>query len=229
MIINLLKANKALFDGSVAYCDNQYHSGNPLVEYRKIINYHRDANNIHQLVHDNDFKQQIVDTLKAWHMNQRGAILEQFNVISESIEDCEEYIIELYDYKLSEMDISALYKIKDILFLLFRDLKVMKSKRRIVGNSKTMHFLLPNLVMPIDGNYTMPVIYGRNKLSTTISDEFDDLFYIMRVFHEISLTHKLKLSDYDTSRWNTSIPKIIDNAIIGLLNNDNYEELLSQH
>jgi hypothetical protein len=169
-------------------------------------------------------KEQIVETLKTWGMDKKGAKLEQPCVIYDSINNCDEYLSELYSYRLNEIDNNTLSHLKDTLFLLFRDLKVMKSKRRIVGVSKTMHFLLPDLVMPVDGKYTMKAVYGYNKMSETATDEFDDYFYILKMFQEICANYRLSLSDFDTSRWNTSIPKIIDNAIIGLINNIGYVE-----
>jgi hypothetical protein len=203
-------------------CNEQYRSGHDLTSYRCIIKYHRDVNNITQLIENYDFKKQIVETLKAWGMDQQGAMLEQSSLIYDSINKCRDYLDELYSYRLAEIDNKTLSNLKDALFLLFRDLKIMKSKRRIVGVAKTMHFLLPDLVMPVDGKYTMNAIYGYNKISKTTTDEFEDYFYILKKFHEICKHYKLSLLDFDTSRWNTSIPKIIDNAIIGLASNNEY-------
>lgn len=221
-LIDILALDKALFLSLVNKCNDQYHSGHELSSYRCIVNYHRDINNISQLISNHGFKQQIVDTLKAWYMDRKGAKLEQPSLIYESINNCEEYLDELYSYKLDEIDNVTLNNLKYTLFLLFRDLKVMKSRRRIVGVAKTMHFLLPDLVMPLDGKYTMNAVYGYNKLSKNATDEFDDYFYVLKKFHEICTNYQLSLSDFDTSRWNTSIPKIIDNAIIGLTNNMEY-------
>jgi hypothetical protein len=48
----------------------------------------------------------------------------------------------------------------------------MESRRRIVGVSKTIHFLLPDLVIPIDGAYTLPYFFGYNKYDTSDESEF---------------------------------------------------------
>ena len=91
----------------------------------------------------------------------------------------------------------------------------MKSKRRIVGVSKALHFLLPDLIMPIDSSYTMPVIYGYNRYSNDREKETKDFIHIFRKTVEIAQRLNLSPSDIDGDGWNTSIPKLIDNAIIG--------------
>ena len=95
----------------------------------------------------------------------------------------------------------------------------MKTKRKIVGVSKTMHFLLPDLVMPVDGKYTMNAFFGYNKLSKTVASEFDDMYSILQRFHDIAYKYKLSYNNCSVGGWNTSVPKLIDNAIIGLTNN----------
>jgi hypothetical protein len=75
---------------------------------------------------------------------------------------------------------------------------------------------LPDLVIPIDGTYTMTYFYLTNKPLPDIESEvrtFKDIF--MRAF---KIVRKLNLKPEDVNKegWNTSVPKLIDNAIIGL-------------
>ena len=94
-------------------------------------------------------------------------------------------------------------------------MEIMKYRRRIVGVSKAMHFLLPDLVMPIDSTYTMPYFYGTNKYNEKAEKEFQNYLDIFTRTHRIRNNLKLTDSDVKGGEWNTSIPKLIDNAIIG--------------
>jgi hypothetical protein len=221
-LIDILLFDKVLFWEMVRKCNETYRSGHDLSYYLKIIKAQRSVKNINQLIKDNDFIKTIYETLKLWNMNQRGAVLEEYQIVKESILGCEEYLNEIYSIQLNTISVKELANLKDTLFLLFRDLKIMKSKRRIVGVSKTMHFLLPDLIMPVDGKYTMEAVFGFNKLSKTATAEFDDMFYILRKFHEIACKFELNLNDCNQIGWNTSVPKLIDNAIIGMMNNIDY-------
>lgn len=206
----------------VKKCNETYRSGHDLTSYLKIIGAHRRTKNITQLIEDDEFIRIIYETLKLFNMNQQGAILEEYEVIKKSILYCQEYLTELYRIQLNEISIKELSNLKDTLYLCFRDMKIMKSKRRIVGVSKTMHFLLPDLIMPVDGKYTMNALFGYNKLSKTATTEFDDMFYILKKFHDIARKYELSMNDCSLTGWNTSVPKLIDNAIIGLTNNIDY-------
>jgi hypothetical protein len=221
-LIDILFCDKVLFFEMVKKCNETYRSGHDLSSYLKIIGAHRSVGNISQLIEDDDFVRTIYETLKLWNMNQQGAVLEAYQTIKESILNCQEYLNELYGVQLNVISSKELANLKDTMFLLFRDLKIMKSKRRIVGVSKTMHFLLPDLIMPVDGKYTMNGLFGYNKLSKTATAEFDDMFYILKRFHDIACKFELSLNDCSQTGWNTSVPKLIDNAIIGITNNIDY-------
>jgi len=220
--IDILSCDKVLFLEMVNKCNETYRSGHDLSSYLRIIGAHRRTRNIIQLIEDDDFVRTIYETLKLWNMNQQGAVLETYQIIKKSILHCQEYLVELYGTQLNEISSKELANLKDTLFLWFRDMKIMKSKRRIVGVSKTMHFLLPDLIMPVDGKYTMNALFGYNKQSKTATAEFDDMFYILKRFHDIACKFELSLNDCSLTGWNTSVPKLIDNAIIGLTNNTDY-------
>jgi hypothetical protein len=221
-LIDLISVDKEFFFEMVKICNETYRSSHDFSTYHKIIHSHRQKDDITTLIMDNDFIKGIYETLQQWNMDQKGAILEKYEVINKSIFDCQEYIAELYGIHLSDIDKKELGDLKDTLYLLFRNLKVMKSKRRIVGVSKTMHFLLPDLIMPIDGKYTMNSFFGYNKISKEASSEFDDMYYILNKFHDICCKYELSFNDCGSGELNTSVPKLIDNAIIGLTNNLEY-------
>lgn len=56
---------------------------------------------------------------------------------------------------MHEIDETEKEEIKKDLRDVFLNLKVMESNARLVGNSKALHHLLPELVPPVDRQYTV--------------------------------------------------------------------------
>ena len=95
---------------------------------------------------------------------------------------------------------------------------------RFVANSKVMHFLLPDFIPPMDKGHILYFFYGwksKNgkgrdiKRYPNMKNKEEEYFWeILKLFQFIA--NKLELTDTDLrNKWDTSIPKIIDNAIIG--------------
>jgi hypothetical protein len=88
----------------------------------------------------------------------------------------------------------------------YGDLNLMETGGRLVSNSKTMHFMLPDLVMPMDRQNTLNFFYGNTGESP---EKFMD---IMDCAYQVA--QRSDLRRYLDKKWNQSIPKVIDNAII---------------
>lgn len=218
MLIDIITKSRNIFFYFVDVCNQEYRFSHDLEFYREIITMHRNVQDIVKLIKSDDFCRKLYSTLEAWDMNKRGAKLNDFEIVRESIQQHEPYLIDLYKNKLDSInsleDKNAQKIIRDLEFV-FCHLEIMKSKRRIVGVSKAMHFLLPDLVMPIDSTYTMPYFYGTNKYNEKAEKEFQNYLDIFTRTHRITNNLKLTNSDVKGGEWNMSIPKLIDNAIIG--------------
>lgn len=170
-----------------------------------------------EAVKDIGFHKLIYDTLISWDMDYRRAKLVSFDELSDSISAASGEIIELAAFSICELDEEILPSISARLSNLFQTLNVMQSKSQIVGCSKALHFLLPRLVMPIDGKYTLTFLFGYRAYLNSLEEEarlFGDIF---SAFHGITLRLGLSNSDESPDGWNTTVPKIIDNAIIGYM------------
>jgi hypothetical protein len=217
-LIFLAMKSREVFFHFVKYCNDSYRSGHDLEFYRNIIDMHRQTKNIDKMLGNDELFSLIHATLKEWNMDMRAADLYTKENIKASILKSKLLLIELYKYRLH--NIISLRdetgeKVIRLLNLVFKGLEVMRSKRQIVGGSKTLHFLLPDLVLPMDGKYTMSCFYGYNKSSDNREAEsrtFKDIFIKS---HKIAEMLRLGDSDVDGDKWNTSVPKLIDNAIIG--------------
>jgi hypothetical protein len=214
--ISLIAANRETFFFYVKVCNEHYRFKHDLILYREIIDRHRADNSLDLLLDDENFYFLIMSTLKKWNMDQRGAKLAAIDDLKESILIHRVDLIKLYRYKLhliteDEVD----HKLIGLLQKIFSNLKIMESKRRIVGVSKALHFLLPDLVMPMDGKYTLMYFFNHNKYRNTIQGEFNIFEDIFAETYRIAKKLNLNQSDVDGKSWNTSIPKLIDNSIIG--------------
>jgi hypothetical protein len=85
-----------------------------------------------------------------------------------------------------------------------------------VANSKALHHLLPDLVPPIDRNYTLNFFLGRPYIRHgRDADYFMTLFPLFRQI-AVSCQAAIQARIMDPPvRMNTSVTKVIDNAILG--------------
>ena len=105
----------------------------------------------------------------------------------------------------------------------FCGIRCMATRTSLVGNSKVMAHLLPNLIPPVDREYTLTLLFGHGRITNGIEREWDKLAVILDEFfypvvrspHFQSKAAKW-LADENRHNWDTSELKIVDNLIIGL-------------
>jgi len=97
-------------------------------------------------------------------------------------------------------------------------LTIGAGEAKIVANSKALHHVLPQLVPPIDRQYTLRFFF--NNLMFAPADQHRKFATVYTRFHEIGATCRDQidraLADPEAdAKMNTSFTKVIDNAIIG--------------
>jgi hypothetical protein len=229
-LIDILIKSRQVFFRFLEECNRSYREGHDLSKYREIIARHRQTNDLETLLEDDSFLELLYETLGKWDMDKRGAKLTSFENFRRSVNKQKRLLCDLSAYRLVELTEGQKIQVLRTLERLFRSLEVMKTRRRIVGVSKALHFLVPDLVMPIDSTYTMLYFYGYNKYSNEADKEFEvykDIFN-----KSFRITRKLDLSPGDASgdKWNTCVPKLIDNAMIGFemyIKGRSFEQIMS--
>ena len=98
-----------------------------------------------------------------------------------------------------------------LLTKIYKNLKLMKTESKLVSNSKFLHFIFPELFMPMDRRNTLTYIYGNTNES--IHKYIEIIKFSFDIFESIN-----KWEKYLSDPWNVSPPKIIDNAILLLVN-----------
>lgn len=100
----------------------------------------------------------------------------------------------------------------DRIWALIRDLGVVENQAKIVAGTKTLHHLLPDLVPPMDREWTGRFFgYQPPRFQSGQQALFGHMY---ATYHEIA-THVDLPSRVNGLRWRTSTSKLLDNAAIG--------------
>lgn len=187
----------------------KYRGGPSLYFYQKVILL-RQKKSPDELMEKDDFIELLYATLGCWDMNTRGAKMKDFSDFKGNILKNRKPFQELSKYSLDKIDEKEIEEIKKALGNLYDNLNFMESRARLVANSKVMHFILPNLVMPMDRG-TLEFFFGNNSES---KNKFLKIFQCTyQIVKKVDL-HQYLYPHFDNV-WNLTITKVIDNAIIG--------------
>ncbi|MCK4828690.1 hypothetical protein KA005_73850, partial [bacterium] len=169
------------------------------------------------------FLEYIYATLASWGMHRMGkggSKMQSFEVFIESIMSVESLIdeAESFDFRnIQSIDWFLLEKI-------FRNISVMASGTSLVGNSKVMAHLLPNIVPPIDRQHTLLYLYGKTNIKNDLDHEWKLMKEIIRDFFVPIACNKAFLKktiawidDQLSFPWDTSVFKLIDNLVISVM------------
>jgi hypothetical protein len=184
-----------------------YRKGPELYFYRKTMELRR-RKGLGELFEDESerFIELIYATLVAWDMNSRGAKMKYFDQFKSSILASKERFMQLSSSRLEMLSNATVGEVKMLLRQIYYNMHVMESRGRLVSNSKVMHFILPDLVMPMDRRNTLAFFFGN-------MNESED--YFLRIFGQsLEIARKIDLRQFLDEEWNLSVPKVIDNAII---------------
>lgn len=163
------------------------------------------------------FIELVYTTLIAWNMDSRRARLAEFDVFMNSIVSRRESFQRLASFRvelLTQGEMESMLA-SDAYELFYNLDLVADSKPRLVTCSKTLHFFLPDLFIPIDRTYTLNYFYGNSNIPAAVDRQF-------KKFREIHLecrrfASSVDLAQFLNQRWNANVPKIIDNTIIGYM------------
>lgn len=169
------------------------------------------------------FIELVYTTLISWNMNQRGAKLSNYDVFKNSILQNQKTIRLLRDYRIESFHQYEF--IIERLKTLFKNLQLVDhDKPKLVTFSKTMHFFLPHLLMPIDRSYTLQFFYRNTNFEKVHEVQIKIYLEIFDQVYQFATRHDF--SSYVDNKWNRNIPKIIDNIIIAYVTKQRKLQLL---
>lgn len=153
-------------------------------------------------------------TLEAWGMNRprgkAGSKMQEYDKFAASVRKYKNGIAAREGEVVAQIDNEITQKLWGII----QGMDLSQRTPQIVTGAKALHHLLPELLPPIDREYTQPFFHYDD-------DEFKDadnhehafrrmLWYFARIAQEIDLGRYV-----GREKWETSQSKLIDNAIIG--------------
>ena len=173
--------------------------------YKRTLALRFDAESVTSFISDDHNLEIVYATLVAWDMNSRGAKIKYFDDFKQSIFIC---MPKLANLEAVEGQHGSIEQKLDCIADVYENLHVMKTGGRLVSNSKLLHFLFPKLCIPMDSKNTLKYFYGYEAESGIKYME------IMHLGLEVMESPGETWEKYLDDGWNTTIPKLIDNAIL---------------
>ncbi|MFA4861414.1 hypothetical protein [Methanoregula sp.] len=154
-------------------------------------------------------------------MGKKGAKLKDFSSFSKAIHNNISKFVSLKTYQLKDLNTNDRSRIFSQIESLFENLDIMETDSCLVGNSKLMHHILPDLVPPIDREHTLMFFFNSKSL-LSYDKEKQKFSEILENYWTICKKIDLQYEDYQKyPQFTSSIPKLIDNAIIGYIMKNN--------
>ncbi|MEI8349872.1 MAG: hypothetical protein WCI77_06940 [Candidatus Omnitrophota bacterium] len=183
-----------------------YRSGPDVYFYKRVLSLNKQAEKLSDFINDDYNLEIIYATLVAWDMNSRGARMKYFDDFKENILYLTSQFQKLWKKNLGEVvDFEA---ILNVVSDVYDKLHIMKTNGKLVSNSKLLHFLFPHLLMPMDRSNTLMYFYRHTNESK------EKYFDLIRWSYDMTKKRGIIWSRHLDDHWNSTIPKILDNAII---------------
>lgn len=171
----------------------------------------------------------IYATLTSWGMHRMGETKTKmvgFKEFHDSIVNKKKEINHFRKLKIEKLSTGDIEKLCDICF----DLKVSQSESKLVGNSKALAHILPDIVPPIDRQYTLlffqnepeNILKKEGKLYQPVLNHKYEREYFNKIINKTLDFVKCVKADKNIkidNKFNTSYPKIFDNLIITYIRN----------
>lgn len=196
----------SVYDDQVSFTSRQ------LAAHRACLALREEAGSVAAAVHDDRFVYALRGTLLAWKVGVRAGKLVPESEFAAALRTALPRLQALEDLKIDAIDLAA--DVAEQLWRLVESLGVVENKAKIVAGTKTLHHLLPDLVVPMDRAWT-------GKFFHFHLPEWQDPVSQRRIFlraygHFADVARQMQPQQYVTGLgWRTCRTKIIDNALIG--------------
>jgi hypothetical protein len=199
--------------------NERYRSGPSLYFYRRITALRNQHSSLESFLSDDYNLEILYATLVSWDMNSRGAKMKYFDDFKENLISNARQLYELEQCAMA-FDPNDIFSTLICLRKTFSKLNLMETDSRLVSNSKCLHFFFPSLCMPMDRTNTLIYLYGN-------TGESENKYLEICQFAFEIMQSPNNYHQFLDNQWNTTIPKMIDNAIILLM--EKSVKLSTQH
>lgn len=166
---------------------------------------------------DRAFLESLYATLTAWGMHRMGpggAKLVEFPLFSDSFRRLEQPIRKLSVLVLADLPMEEVQSVSEQVWAVISGLNIGCGLTKIVAGSKALHHVLPELVPPMDREYTLRFFFNHKSLNQGDAVTFREMF---PRFHRIAVECRGQIQSRIGRGMNTSPTKVIDNAIVGFV------------
>ncbi|MGE0875313.1 MAG: hypothetical protein AB7O31_11655 [Burkholderiales bacterium] len=163
-------------------------------------------------VRDDRFLHSLYQTLNAWGIGRRASRLIPEAEFAAALRAKETEIAELDRESLEAPNLNVEATCRRV-WKLVDELGIIQNDTRIVSGTKTLHHLLPDLVTPMDREYTQKFFLWHNPQFQY--DQARKFQVIFQAFADVA--RAVMPSQFITGGWNSSPTKVIDNAVVGFV------------
>jgi hypothetical protein len=161
-------------------------------------------------VSDDQFRRALYRTLRAWGIGSRGSRLKPFEEFAAILQRQAEAVSQFENMVLDEASLDV-GSTAQALWEFMSRLTIVNNTAALVPVTKALHHVLPELVVPMDREYTQRFFGWQNpRFQYGQRECFVEAF---GTFAEIA--RAVNPSQYVRKGWNSSRTKVIDNAVVG--------------
>ncbi|UVT18407.1 MAG: hypothetical protein H8K03_11185 [Nitrospira sp.] len=201
------------------YCDEfdnaGLFSGPSVYFHNKTISLLRKYQSPCQVLQDKEFYESLYATLASWGLHRMGpgkTKLVNFDQMVNILQGLESDIRHLETLQIWNLNSERLQAVAEQIWSLIARLKIGIGQTRIVSGSKALHHLIPELVPPMDREYTLKFFFNHKNLNKSGEDAFREMY---PHFHRIAVSCRERIEARLGKGMYTSFTKVIDNAIVG--------------
>jgi hypothetical protein len=160
-------------------------------------------------------------TLASWGLHRMGpgnTKLRDIVELKASFREQASNIERVQQLRIDRLDPGKVSEVAEAAWKIMANLRVGIGRTLLVGNSKALHHLLPDLIPPIDRNYTLMFFVGRPSIYRGRDADYFRALYPL--FQEIAVRCSGEIQRFiakPPEGMNTSVTKVIDNAILGFM------------
>ncbi len=200
-----------------AFADQKLFTGPSLHFHRRALEVRRGhATSAHAVV-DQEFLELLYAMLSAWGMHRMGpgnTRLLDLEHIAASFAEVQQAVARLDRLAIMDLDAADVPGIAEQIWAVLARLRVGIGETKLVANTKALHHVLPDLVPPVDREYTLRFFYGQKGLARGDEATFLEIyprFARMARAQRGNIQRLVAAGEY----MNTSQSKVLDNVIVG--------------
>lgn len=168
-------------------------------------------------INDQLFRETLYATLTSWGLHRMGpgnARLVDFAAFEHGLIQAAPKIKRLASLSITTLRADEVPRVTGDLWAIIHSLKVGVGETRIVSGSKTLHHLLPDLMPPIDREYTIRFFCHHKTLRSDGAEEFAEIYPACQRIAK-ACESKIRACMDHPDKMHTSLTKVVDNAIVG--------------